>query len=237
MSDSLSILLLTTISIGFFHTIMGPDHYLPFIAMSKSGKWSFKKTIWITLFCGFGHVLSSVLLAGLVIGLGWTVVNLEFIEAVRGNIAGWLLLSFGLVYMIWGIKRSLKYKTHSHNHQHSNGNTHNHIHDHLGIHSHFHEEGNTKKITPSILFIIFVLGPCEPLIPILMYPALNNNMIGMVLVILAFTFITLITMMAIVIISFFGIKQISFGKVEKYTPAIAGITIFLCGFAILFLDL
>jgi hypothetical protein len=53
MSDSLTILLLTTGSLGFFHTIMGPDHYLPFIVMSRSGKWSNKKTIWVTILCGF----------------------------------------------------------------------------------------------------------------------------------------------------------------------------------------
>ena len=33
-----------------------------------------------------------------------------------------------------------------------------------------------------ILFTIFVFGPCEPLIPILMYPAAKSSVAGMLLV-------------------------------------------------------
>ena len=32
----INILIVTAISIGFIHTIIGPDHYLPFIVMGKS---------------------------------------------------------------------------------------------------------------------------------------------------------------------------------------------------------
>ena len=62
MESTLFLLLVSAASIGFFHTIMGPDHYFPFIVMSRSGQWSSTKTIWVTILCGFGHVLSSVLL-------------------------------------------------------------------------------------------------------------------------------------------------------------------------------
>jgi len=33
MSNELMILLVTAASIGFFHTLLGPDHYLPFIVI------------------------------------------------------------------------------------------------------------------------------------------------------------------------------------------------------------
>ena len=36
MNDSIALLSLTAISLGFFHTLLGPDHYLPFIVMSKA---------------------------------------------------------------------------------------------------------------------------------------------------------------------------------------------------------
>ena len=49
MTDELSILIIAAASIAFFHTILGPDHYLPFIVMSRSGKWSIRKTTWITI--------------------------------------------------------------------------------------------------------------------------------------------------------------------------------------------
>jgi sulfite exporter TauE/SafE len=237
MSENLTLLLLTTASISLLHTVIGPDHYLPFIVMSQSGKWSRRKTVWVTVLCGLGHVTSSVLLAAIAIGFGLTVANLEFIESLRSNLAGWLMISFGLVYMIWGVKRIFKQREHVHTHKHGDGENHLHKHKHIGNHSHLHDQSDTSRLSPWILFVIFVLGPCEPLIPLVMYPALNGSTTGVVLVIAVFTFITLLTMIGIIIVSFYSLKQLSFKKLEKYTPAIAGLTIFLCGFAIQFIGL
>lgn len=237
MSDSLAVLLLTTGSIGFFHTIMGPDHYLPFIAMSRSGQWSPTKTIWVTILCGLGHVFSSVLLAFIAIIFGLSVLNLELIETFRAIVAGWLLIVFGLVYMIWGIKGVLKNKLHDHSHFHIDGKQHQHEHAHTGNHSHVHEEVEKKNITPWILFLIFILGPCEPLIPLIMYPALNNDIPGVIMVTFTFTLITLGTMLGIIVISFYGINLVPYKKLERYTHAIAGLTIFLCGLGLQFLGL
>jgi ABC-type nickel/cobalt efflux system permease component RcnA len=205
--------------------------------MSQSGKWSYKKTVLVTALCGFAHVISSVVLAAFVIGLGLTVVNLELIESVRSTLAGWLLISFGLVYMIWGFRRNFKYKEHVHTHRHGDDEIHNHKHIHIGNHSHLHIESEAISVTPWILFIIFILGPCEPLIPLIMYPALNNDMTGTILVISVFTLTTLITMIGIIVISFYGLDRLPVKKLERHMPAIAGFTIFLCGFAIQFLGL
>jgi hypothetical protein len=49
MNQELGILLITAVSIEFFHTLFGPDHYVPFIAMSKARNWSTLKT---TILCG-----------------------------------------------------------------------------------------------------------------------------------------------------------------------------------------
>ncbi len=58
MLNETAILAGTAASIGFFHTILGPDHYLPFIVLAKSRQWSSLKTAIITLLCGIGHILS-----------------------------------------------------------------------------------------------------------------------------------------------------------------------------------
>jgi len=70
-----------------------------------------------------------------------------------------------------------------------------------------------------------------------MYPAAKQSTFGLILVIIVFSVITIATMLAVVLLASKGIKMISFGKVEKYTHAIAGATIFLSGFAIVFLGL
>lgn len=46
----INILIWTALSIGFIHTIVGPDHYLPFVVMSKARNWSLSKTMVIVFF-------------------------------------------------------------------------------------------------------------------------------------------------------------------------------------------
>ena len=201
MNQEVSFLLATAALIGFSHTILGPDHYIPFIAMSKAGKWTKTKTFWITLVCGIGHVLSSVILGALGIALGVALQNLEYIESVRGDIAGWLLIAFGLGYFSWGIKKALRGKPHSHIHLHEDGEIHSHKHGHTNSHMHIHISEKKSNITPWILFTIFIFGPCEVLIPILMYPAAKVNLLGLILVTSVFALATISTMLVIVFVS------------------------------------
>jgi len=237
MSDELAVLVTAAASIGFFHTLLGPDHYLPFIAMSRSGGWSLRKTAFITILCGIGHVLSSVVLGFIGISFGFAVSRLEAVESFRGSLATWALIAFGLVYFIWGMKRALRNKPHAHFHSHGDTTGHGHTHDHNKEHLHVHKTAGNKNMTPWILFIIFILGPCEPLIPILMYPAAKSSFFDLWLVTGIFGVITITTMLGIVMSSYFGINIIPTVKLEKYTHAIAGAIISLCGLSILLFGL
>jgi nickel/cobalt transporter (NicO) family protein len=235
MSPEILALIITALSIGFFHTLFGPDHYLPFIAMAQAKKWSMKKTVLITSLCGIGHVLSSVLLGFFGIAVGIAVFKLENIESIRGDFAGWLLLIFGFVYCVWGIWRAIKNKPHTHWHSHHDGPKHEHTHSHTKDHAHVH--GKKANITPWVLFTIFVFGPCEPLIPLLMYPAAKASITGLILVTLAFSITTIGTMLGVVVATTYGVNFLPVKKLERYTHALAGFTIFMCGFAVQVLGL
>jgi len=237
MSKELWVLILAAASIGFFHTLFGPDHYLPFIVMSKSGQWSLRKTSLITFLCGLGHVLSSVLLGFVGVAFGIAVTKLEILESFRGNLAAWLLIAFGLVYFIWGARRAWRNKPHQHLHSHKNGDDHEHSHSHHTGHVHAHVEKDKKSMTPWVLFTIFIFGPCEPLIPLLMYPAAKGGFWNILIVTGVFAAVTIGTMMSVVLISAFGINFVPVSKLERYTHALAGATIFLCGMSIQFLGL
>jgi len=233
----MEILLITAASIGFFHTLFGPDHYLPFIVMAKARKWSVVKTTWVTFLCGLGHVGSSILLGSIGVAFGIGVNKLVFIESGRGNIAAWLFIAFGLVYFIWGMRQAYRKKPHKHIHVHSDGTYHSHDHAHEDRHLHVHDHQKKKHITPWVLFVIFVLGPCEPLIPILMYPAATNSISGMILVSIVFAVVTITTMLGIVLAGSFGLNYLPLGRLERFTHAIAGATILLSGIGIQFLGL
>ncbi len=235
MTKELLVLCATAASIGFLHTVFGPDHYLPFIVMSKARKWNLAKTSFITVLCGIGHVMSSVVLGFVGIALGVAVMKLEVFEAFRGNLAAWALISFGFMYFVWGVHRAIRNKPHTHLHIHDE-EVHEHEHSHAKQHAHVHE-AKKANITPWILFTIFVLGPCEPLIPLIMYPAAKNSIVGVALVAGIFSIVTITTMTSIVVMMSLGLKMVNFGKLERYTHALAGATICCSGLAIQFLGL
>jgi len=237
MTQELGILLITAVSIGFFHTLFGPDHYVPFIVMSKARKWSTIKTTWITILCGIGHVGSSIILGFVGIAFGIAVAHLESVESIRGNIAGWILIAFGLIYSIWGIRHAYRNRPHTHWHPHSDGNVHAHIHVHSVEHTHVHEKAESRNMTPWILFTIFVFGPCEPLIPILMYPAAQGHILNVVLVSIVFGIVTIGTMLTVVLGSIAGLRFLPTGQFERFTHALAGVSILFCGIAVQFLGL
>ncbi len=239
MTEEIQLLSITAASIALFHSLFGPDHYLPFIVMSRAGKWSLSKTLWITLASGIGHVLSSVLIGFIGIGLGLGVNKLTGLEEGRGSLAAWLLIAFGFAYFVWGMRKAYRNKKHSHIHVHEDGTYHDHKHSHYEGHAHVHteEKEGEKNLTPWILFTIFVLGPCEPLIPILMYPAAEHNYWGLFIVTTIFAVITIVTMLLVVVIGYYGVSFIRLGKLERYSHALAGATILISGLAIVFLGL
>ena len=128
----------------------------------------------------------------------------------------------------------MRAKEHSHGHDH-NEKFHHHSHHHLSRHTHIH--GNEKSITPWALFVIFVLGPCEPLIPVLMYPAAQGDWQSLLGVTLVFGFVTISTMTFIVMISYKNIINLKLGFLEKYTHALAGLIIAISGLTIQLIDL
>lgn len=207
----------TAVSIGFIHTILGPDHYVPFVAMAKAREWNLAKTALVTSVCGLGHVLGSIVLGLIGAYLGILVLKIEWIESWRGDLAAWLLITFGFFYLLWGVHHALNKWTHGHL-------------------SH-HAKSKTDQLTPWVLFVIFLLGPCEPLIPLLMYPAAKFNMFAVFIVALAFGVTTILTMLASVIISYLGLRELKLSFLERFTHVIAGLSILLCGGAIKFLGL
>lgn len=235
MPQGLLALVVTAGSIGLIHTLIGPDHYLPFIVMAKARKWSLARTAWITVLCGLGHVGSSVVLGFIGIAAGLAVGQLELFEGHRGDIAAWMLTGFGLVYFVWGVRRAIRNCPHTHGHAHKGDVEHAHEHAHHDAHVHPHVEPAKVNLTPWVLFTIFVFGPCEPLIPLLMFPALTDGgwgLAGVAVVCLVFAMATLAAMLTVVLVSTYAVNFLPTARLERYSHAMAGAAVFLCGVAI-----
>ena len=202
-------------SIGFIHTILGPDHYLPLVAMAKTNGWSGSKTATYTLFCGISHVLGTILVGSLVFLLGLAFFNMDTVQSFRGNFAGWFLLLFGAIYFAWGTRWAMR------NSRLKQKPT---------------QINTISRCAPFALLIFFILGPCEPLIPLMSLGTGNTEVLSSILVLLAFCGTTVLTMLLCVMFFYYGISRFSlFMKFEDYMHAVTGLIIFLCGSAIQFL--
>lgn len=233
MDREIQVLCLTAAAIGFVHTVLGPDHYLPFIMMGRAQRWSLAKTVRVTLLCGAAHVLSSVVLGAIGVAAGLAVTRIEAFEAGRGNVAAWALAGFGFAYMLWGVRAALRARPHTHWHAHGAEVVHKHGHVHDTSHAHLH--GGAARITPWVLFTVFILGPCEPLVPLLMYPAAQHSLAGVAGATAVFGIVTLATMTGAVLIILRGVSLVKLGTLERYTHALAGGTLCAAGLAMRFL--
>jgi ABC-type nickel/cobalt efflux system permease component RcnA len=237
MTPEIIVLSLSAAAIAFVHTVLGPDHYLPFVAMARARRWSTRKTLRVTLICGTGHLAGSVALgvAGIVLGIQLS--SLELLESARGNFAAWLLIGFGLAYTAWGLRQAWRNRPHSHWHSHG-GIAHEHVHSHHQDHAHVHEKNrHGRSMTPWVIFVIFVLGPCEPLIPLLMYPAARESLAGVLVVTSVFGVVTVLTMVSVVALAIKGLAAARLKRFERYGHAMAGTAILVCGLSVVFLGI
>ena len=230
MNDA-HILLITASSIAFIHTVVGADHYLVFVAMGKARSWGLAKTLQVTLACGIGHIMGSMIIGAIGILMGAQLASLVEIEGLRGNLAGWALLAFGLVYFAWGMKQAGRSYKHSHVHVHEDV-VHEHEHNHHTEHLHVHDAVEANPITPWAIFIIFVIGPCEALIPLFMYPAAQQSAGLLISVAAVFGAVTLLTMLACVAVTSIGLEKVKLPSNGRYAHAIAGAMVVICAVAV-----
>lgn len=230
MATDMMALILSAITISFLHTASGPDHYMPFIVLSRSRNWSFYKTIGLTIICGFGHILSSVVISLIGVALGWQLSKLTWFQDIRGNLSGWALLLFGLIYLVWGIWKVFSNRPHKHFDVYD---------DSVYVYEHRHGSAvypqQRVKVTPLILLAIFVMGPSEPLVPLLLYSGMNRSELEIGLIITVFAISTVVTMLVMVLLGLYGFSFFKTNKLERYMHAISGSVVMICGAGMVFL--
>lgn len=205
MHNSIWILLVSTLSVAFLHAL-APDHWMPFAAIARAQRWSKTKLLLITFISGIGHVGISIIFSIIGILLGFSLSKLKGIEGQRGGVALWLLIGFGIAYMIWGIKKAREKKRK--------------VID--------EEKVKAERVAVWTMFAVIVLGPCEPLVP-LAFLGYNYGWLGVITVSIIFSIVTIIMMLAQSLLAFMGIQLIKSNMLERYSHAFAGLVIALTG--------
>lgn len=239
MTPSLLALALSAMTISIIHTVSGPDHYLPLIVFSRTRKWSLRKTIGWTILCGFGHIFATVVIGLLGVYLGWELSKQSWVQDIRGNLSGWSLLILGGIYLVWGLYKAFRGTPHKHFDVTENNEiyVYKHSHDHAtarpGGEAHHHD--HAVKVTPWILFMIFIMAPNDPMLPLLFYSGTRQSAVAVVVLILTFMLTKTLVMLTMVLLGCFGCKHLHLHILERFAQAIGGAVVTACGVGVVFL--
>ena len=230
--DSAVSLTYTAVIVAATHTVAGVDHYLPFVVLGHSQGWSLARSLRWTAACGLCHVMSSLVLGGVALAIGSALGGVRAFDGFRGELAGGLLLLVGGVYFLLGLRRG-----HTHSHGHRDGTVHIHPHSHLDAAQADHEHWTHRLQHGSLrwtVLVAFFLGPCEPLIGLMLAPgitgapALGLGLLGL------FSATTLATMLLMVAIGHFCLHRIKgAARWWRWSESFAGAAIALSGAFIL----
>ena len=85
------------------------------------------------------------------------------------------------------------------------------------------------------MFVVFVLGPCEPLIPLRVVPGMQWDWAMGSMVVFVFGILTVAVMMASVAAAYYGAGLVSRHGVGRYADVVAGLVVAASGAAVLWL--
>ena len=146
---TLPALMLAAAGVGFGHAVM-PDHWMPLAVLSRTQRYSTRRTVRLSLAAGVTHVLVS-----LVLGAVLVVVGLQFRGTVSRHtdvVIGGVLLVTGLVFVAMEMVGRGHRHDHDDNHHHDNHNysndnhsNDNHSHNRHNRHNHSHSHDSHSR--------------------------------------------------------------------------------------------
>ncbi len=228
--DSWVVLAVSSVSVGVLHTVLGPDHYLPFVAIGTARGWTRRRLLLVTAGCGGVHIATSMLIALVVGGLmGLGTARIEETFGWQGSIVAWALVVLGLIYAAWGLLRP-------HRHRHLPDGS--HLPEELDGRTHragarHPDRAASRDVTVWTLVLIFAFGPCEAMIPLVMLPSARGSLAGLALVLVLFGGVTISTMVLLVALLHAGVRLLPTERLARAGHPLAGAVVALCGVAIL----
>ncbi len=232
MSHQALLLFQVACGTAIIHALI-PDHWLPFVIMARSQRWSERRTLLLAGLAGLLHVLVSIAVAaaGIAVGAGSARHLAEYAGRSLEFFAGVLLVIFGLGYGILAHRREAR--------AHAGGNpeTGDPIGDgHVHAHGHILERWFRRAVTGGALVIIIGISPCALLVPIL-FAASAQGILPLVAAGAGFAACTIGTMIVITFLASRGMRSLRLPFFARYGDLISGLMIAAIGIIVLLEEL
>jgi hypothetical protein len=224
---TLPALMLAAAGVGFGHAVM-PDHWMPLAVLSRTRRYSTRRTVRLSLAAGVMHVLVS-----LVLGAVLVVVGLQFRGTVSEHtdvVIGGILLVTGLVFLV----REMIGRGHRHDHDHDHDNSHEHNHDYAHDHAHHrdrdrdHAHDHPRSLTAILIPFGAAASPDLTILPVFL-AAGAVGVAASVGSLIAFAAVTVGTMVGLTTTTAAGARLLTAPWIDRGANLLTAATLLLIG--------
>ena len=239
MHESTVYLLLTTAAgTALLHTLI-PDHWLPFVLIGRSRKWSAGTTALVSGVSALIHAALSVALGLVALGIGLTAG--QIVGETLERAGALLLILFGLVYAGWAWRKGGHFHPGGkllHAGEGGEGCAGREGHGHPD-HLHYHADDGLIRGRPGWsalgLALIVGLNPCVLILPVMLASASRGAAVFW-LVVGAYIVPTVLLMVGLSVLGVAGGRRIPVPGAARYMEAASGLLIALLGAAFWLLE-
>jgi hypothetical protein len=217
-----------TIGLAVLHAAL-PNHWLPFVLVGRSLKWTKRRTLSVLALAGSGHVLTTSALGLLVWWLGESTLAKLHLEDWGAKIAGGLLVGLGLIFLIL---HALGRHGHTHargeviyveEHEHPEGFDDHAQHDHAHSPAKLGERGAVAT-----LFLALTLSPCEVVVAAFL-AGLKFGLSYVLLLALGASVATVAAMFVLTWLTLHGVERLRLPWLDRHEMSITGVILSAIG--------
>ena len=195
------------------HALM-PDHWIPLVLISRAEGWSKIETMWISALVTIPHLVSTIILGGIVGMIGFQI-SITY-EQIMEKIAPAIFILIGGFYIYRGLKIQ--------------GHKHGDLDAYEGL------RGRPKKTIISFLATALFFSPCVPIGSYFLV-ASPTGARGMIMVSLIYLVVTMSIMLLMVYLGRKGLDRVQWHFLEHNESLITGAILVLLGIFVYFVEL
>jgi nickel/cobalt exporter len=221
-SSSLLLLLGAAVVVAVLHSIL-PDHWVPLAIVARTQRWSLWRVGRVTLLASLGHVVTSLVLGGIL-----ALIGLQFqqkFEAQQGHIIGAVLILTGIIFLIWGL---VGHGPHGHTHEEGHEHDDDHDHDHTHDETPMKEQSKARGLAAIIVPFGVAASPDFTILPV----ALAASAVGKgaaVAVLGVFAVVTIVTFVGLTVIATIAGYQIKGKWLENNANTLTSLVLIAIG--------
>lgn len=200
--------LLAAAGVGFSHAVL-PDHWIPLAVVSRTQRYSVRRTVRLSAAAAITHVLVSVVLGGLLIAVG-----LRFRSIVQRDedlVVGGLLALTGVVVLILELAGRSRPAGHGHSHD-------DHPHDH-----HRTDSPARRRLTIVLPFGA-AASPDLTILPVFL-AASAISAVAAIGAVVVFALATMVTVIGLTVLAAVGVWRLRGIWLDRYANLVTGLTL------------